>query len=402
LCEGQAGGDKANISNIGIYCGLVTGMAGPLNKSDDVSLFFPLGANWTQPLYSCASAAKAIIKTVRFKYNGTRGLEDLVILNTPNKVYGSDKERPFWAVENVQRNLSFYDPIWGLSHPRYETHQNLSTLQKDSLWLPGYSNFYLEPYDTQQNIPGANFHMTTFSQVYAINGAKGLLDYTGASSFPIYKRWFELSRNATGAAHMLNLIWTDIAANAVVGTRGWTSQLSPTNLAKRASNPGDDDALVPIYIYRRRVHFKYSYGVPAFIVCAFAIGVIIATVALSVMRKTKFGKLNKYMDHTSLARNLTAMLYPKECSQELSKKEWDRHAAKKQIMLGKERPCAADEDHESTDDDATHNNLTSQETSVVVDEHPCAADEDHETTNDDATHNNLTSQETSVVVDDDD
>jgi hypothetical protein len=66
---------------------------------------------------------------------------------------------------------------------------------------------------------------------------------------------------------MLNLIWTDIAANAVVGTRGWTSQLSPTDLAKRASNPGDNDALVPIYIYRSQVHFKYSYGV-----CAFAMG----------------------------------------------------------------------------------------------------------------------------------
>ena len=73
LCQGAGGLDLANITNLAVSCGMVFGAA---RRSDGThSLIFAPGTNWTVPLYSCATATKAVIKEVSFSYNGTEGQE---------------------------------------------------------------------------------------------------------------------------------------------------------------------------------------------------------------------------------------------------------------------------------------------------------------------------------------
>ncbi|KAM6513478.1 hypothetical protein FALCPG4_015893 [Fusarium falciforme] len=362
---GQGGGDYANISNIAVSCGLVIGMARLLDSPDTISLSYPTGTNWTQPIYSCASAAKAVIKTVTFEYNGTRGLLGLNILNITDKDYGRE-EKPLWVVESTQRNLSYYDPLWGMTNAAYEGHANTSTLRKDSLWLPGFSSRVSDaPYDDGQNLPGANFHTTGFSHVYDLPASgTEFFDYSGKSSLALHQKWFELTRNETGTAHMLNLIWTDVVTNAVVGTRGLASQLEPSNLAKRAGDSTEGTPVL-IYVYERRVLFHYLYGIPAFIVCALALTLSTATVALGLMRRTGFRKLNKYINQTSLGRSLVSLLHPEEFSQEQSKWEWEMGAAKRPIILGRERPLAAVRNKCDSRDDAAREGLLCGQNSGV-------------------------------------
>lgn len=52
-------------------------------------------------------------------------------------------------------------------------------------------------------------------------GYAGYADYSGLTAgLALYRKWQALSMNAVGAAQIVNLVWTDIAANSVVGTRG--------------------------------------------------------------------------------------------------------------------------------------------------------------------------------------
>lgn len=45
-------------------------------------------------------------------------------------------------------------------------------------------------------------------------------DCTGTTNFAMFRLWQNLSDTSSSATQILNLIWTDIAAISVVGTRG--------------------------------------------------------------------------------------------------------------------------------------------------------------------------------------
>lgn len=109
LCQGAGGEDLANITNIGAACGLVFGAA--RRKDGSESLTFEPETWWTQPLYSCASTTKAVIKTVQFKYNGTSqtNLKNLKVLNVTDKAYQSDDDKPLWGVERLNMTFEFGD-----------------------------------------------------------------------------------------------------------------------------------------------------------------------------------------------------------------------------------------------------------------------------------------------------
>ncbi|KAL4865247.1 hypothetical protein BDV12DRAFT_175013, partial [Aspergillus spectabilis] len=48
----------------------------------------------------------------------------------------------------------------------------------------------------------------------------GLMDYAGEGNLAKSRRWSTLSRSAESMTTVLNLVWTDYVANAVVGTKG--------------------------------------------------------------------------------------------------------------------------------------------------------------------------------------
>ena len=52
-----------------------------------------------------------------------------------------------------------------------------------------------------------------------------VVDYTAKSNLAVYATWQENSRNPAMVLKIINLVWTYIAANAVVGTWGWQREL---------------------------------------------------------------------------------------------------------------------------------------------------------------------------------
>jgi hypothetical protein len=158
ICQGAGGMNLANITNIGAACGLVFGAARRMDGSE--SLIFEPETWWTQPLYSCASATKAVIKTVRFKYNVTsqNDLKDIKILNVTYKVYRNDDEKPLWGVENADMTLRSMVPLWGLISPEHENAVNLSTVPIRETLL---ARIFLLRYRQTSRLPERSWHRRT-------------------------------------------------------------------------------------------------------------------------------------------------------------------------------------------------------------------------------------------------
>ncbi|EFE35047.1 uncharacterized protein ARB_06003 [Trichophyton benhamiae CBS 112371] len=306
LCTGLGGLDLANITNIAARCGLQYGA--PQRVGAGESLIFDPGSSWTVPMYSCASTIKAIIKTVDFRFNGTEdNLSSLTVMGIREKEYPNEESKPLWAVENTTMRLRDVRSLWGLVTPEsVKGDQNISTIRKESLYLPGGDSSSLGSID-YQNLPGLNFHSDALGVAYGDGSSSFSENYNGKNQLAMYRLWQELSRNASTVGKIKDLIWTDVALNAVTGTRsispdGYNKQV----LAKRDGDQADKAKRIPVTIYERRVHYKYRYGVLAFISLALIAAVFSTLILLCVLRRTGFSKARKYLDETSVGRILAA------------------------------------------------------------------------------------------------
>src|SRR5690606_5446992 len=123
------------------------------------------------------------------------------------------------------------------------------------------------------NLPGADFPFAIANTLYTSSGVSSRewpFDLIGHSDMAVFTRWQELTTTPEGTAKMINLIWTDIAGAAVVGTRGILPPLSPSSPVARRS-PQEDTRLeeqpVPVIHITPVVpltRYHTLYGIPAF------------------------------------------------------------------------------------------------------------------------------------------
>lgn len=114
-------------------CGYLYGVPEPVQQGQWA---FNLGSQWTQSLYTCASAVKASVKTVHFKSTGTSSLQDLEVVDVVDKVYDASAE-PFWAVENIRDYMvEGIDLFWGLILGDRAKNANLLVRRASEYYLP--------------------------------------------------------------------------------------------------------------------------------------------------------------------------------------------------------------------------------------------------------------------------
>lgn len=334
ICAGAGNADIANISNIATECGLMYGSPRPQNGGSSFQ-FYP-GTNWSIPLYACASTTKAVIKTVDFQFNQTDDLAGVKVIGLADKLYSDEASMPLWGVEKTNNNLSDVNAIWGLVSSPNQGNISLSTLRKESLYLPGFVNYGdVSTFRKIRNFPGTTFHLEALSSIFQI-GQSVEIDYTGKSSLALARLWQKHSHNTESAHQILNLVWTDLAANSVVGTRGMHDD---PKAVKRAE--ANDDKY-PVLKYHRRIRYRLQYAVPAIFVLILLVLILIATV-LSCLRDSGIKKLKRFLMKTSQARILTARLYGTSSPEMDSdrglwgdKKSWRETMGRKEITLSQQ------------------------------------------------------------------
>ncbi|KIY03831.1 uncharacterized protein Z520_00522 [Fonsecaea multimorphosa CBS 102226] len=134
----------------------------------------------------------------------------------------------------------------------------------------------------------------------------------------MYARWRDLSQSAAAMAKVPNLVWTDIAASMLVGTRSWNSgnQL-PANLQKRdddgTNSTGGDQAIVPVTVYQRQIRYHWRFAIPAFLALARFLVMVSAALVSVVSGKGLSARVRHNLFHLLSVRLLGEMQYSGEC-----------------------------------------------------------------------------------------
>lgn len=291
--------------------------------SDSVRL--EQGSEWALPLYYCASASRALVKTVSFSVDNTTSLAGIKVTSIAEKEYRDASEYPIWAVENTGRNMSTVKPLWGLVDSEDESPlEDISFKAHPHLWLAGYEFFPDDEGkgDAFQNIAGLQFHSMALGVAYSV-GRFDDITYSGAGSLPMYNRWMELTRSPEGMAKVISLIWTDVSANAVVGTRGQMPRGEPPGLApaykgrsedgkkkKRAesADQGGEDAFANVRVVEHKVRYRIPYAIPAFITLALLLGTLGFALAALVTRHATPRRIRWFLTRLSAGRIMAATL----------------------------------------------------------------------------------------------
>jgi hypothetical protein len=255
--------------------------------------------------------------------------------------------------------LSEAQPLWGILPPNTAAippslANNLTTTRLPSLRLPGIltsttsllltSNDY-NPSRLGQYLPAVDFYGQALQNAFTIRrpgsvGYEGYADYSGMTGLALYKKWQALSKSAEGAAEIVKLVWTDIAANSVVGTRGWGLDGSPegadggVGAVRKKRDANGDDAVVLVTVYRRRVRYRLPYMAPAVVVLALAVGVLGTWLVLLVMGRTGPAKMRRFLDATSPGRILGGFLWPGKAATVGRTDEWVKTVGTRVVVVG--------------------------------------------------------------------
>ncbi|KAI9931181.1 hypothetical protein ASPWEDRAFT_166871 [Aspergillus wentii DTO 134E9] len=344
MCQKYLGDADTNINNILISCGYMYGA--PQRRDGGSPTVFDSGSQWSKPLHVCATATKAVIKTATLNYNGTKGLKSLTVSDLHDKIYSSPAEWPLWGVEDVG-NISTSigsAPVWGLISADNQAHPNVSAVRQESLYLTGRHGALDSVFMAQQtdNLPAAEFLNLAMSGAYGVgyfpstgaSESSPLVDYSGSTQMAMWARWQSLSESALSASKIINLIWTDFAASAVVGRKG---VLGPGNTATT-----NTIAVVP---FERRVQYNLPYAIPAIITGVFLLAISVAAVVICVIARVSIALIRKQMNRASSGRILTTFMYPGESEMDTASKDWSNKMGKTMIALPEEAVATTELSH---------------------------------------------------------
>lgn len=123
----------------------------PSQILDGQTYRYDLNSNWTQQLFTCASAIKASVKTVTFSSNATSdstNLSALRVLDVQPRNY-SQGNLPVWAIEKADDyGIEDITLLWGLVNESQVSNLNFETRRTAELYL------------------SAATHQVTFGQIY--------------------------------------------------------------------------------------------------------------------------------------------------------------------------------------------------------------------------------------------
>ncbi len=355
---------NSNMSSVAVGCGLVYGA--PRTENGKTALFYDPGTKLSMAIYSCASAVKVSIKTFSLRYNGTEGLKSLHV-DSIEDYSGSSLH---WGIENnnARKDLDIDSapPIWGLVSSDAQPSKELDVITSPHLYLPGVTGAFsgLSSIGTD-NMPGLDFPTDALSTIYRGDlgdSTVGTGDYSGKTSFAMFTKWQQLMSSANGVAKIIDLIYTDLSANGLVGTKSWLKESNDipggedsttangNNKIKRQSTTtsagaAQATARVPVRIYNHRIKYNYLFGIPAYF--SLLVSVLVGTLTLLYLLsgRTSLSKTRKYLNVTSPGRIITSFVYAGESEPQVSTSRWKAGTGARKVRMGERtgwRPVAVE------------------------------------------------------------
>jgi hypothetical protein len=300
---------------------------------------------------------KASVKTITFSSNGTNSttsLSNLRVLSVQPKNY-TQATLPSWGIEKADGySVEEIDLFWGLVNESQVDSSKFEIRRAAELYLPAanhkvtfghiYDSFaagqafaasWNSVYKYAAAVSGAaiNFIPRYFSAPTTVIVTDMILNcsFSGENNYGLTLKYRELSKSPEGAAKILNLIWTDLAAFVTVGTKtGFETgtQSSPPLMKRSAAQP---DILGQRDVHRRVRIIEYKdirYAIPAFIVGGlFVLGAVCA-ILFGIFGIVPWRLLKHLVNQTSMGRTATQLMEPEAAAPTATTKEWSETAGK--------------------------------------------------------------------------
>lgn len=324
-CTGKVN-DASDSNDYNVECGYFFGF--PSRTDGGSSLEEEPGSTWKLPIYTCAGAVKASVKTVSYGINGT-SVKDLEVIDVRDKSYANKSQYPLWAFED--RWYPGYDgaytaPLWGIVDDSYEGTKGYNFSRRPELYLPFvYSTLV---WDSSGNSEKPLDSLAGVVAPFAILGdvlqkALGVItrnsrgpQYNGGSNLVLRSKWSSLSTSSEGVERILRLIWTDMMASTTVGTntRGVIPPSPPAtddnkkikraNTDSSASSGGGSGRGNPgtITVYTRRITYDMRYAIPAIILIVIWLLIIVAALISGVVHRHLLSNMRQMLNDTSVGR----------------------------------------------------------------------------------------------------
>ncbi|KAJ3475371.1 hypothetical protein NLG97_g9483 [Lecanicillium saksenae] len=341
-CEGRFNTDATPPRQSNVICGQMFGI--PERTDNGETLLRDPGSKWKMPINTCAGALKASIRTVSFASNGSSSLELVKVTASKEKSYASAKEYPVWAYEDFGQyqktpNASTI-PLWGLVDSSYSGTLGYNFIQSPFFYLPQISEYAYgsngAPYDMSA-AAAAPLGILRIAMQGVNSGGAGS-SYTGSESVALSNKWRLLSEKTGSQAAALRLIWTDLMANAVLGTNGG---FSPPAQDGHASDDFGQRTVVP---FKRRIVYDMRYAIPAIIALAVWAALLLGALVMTCVRPGMYTRLRHMLNDTCVGRVATNHMQDRKPLSRASTKEWQKNAGGVQIVLGEsELPSVDDE-----------------------------------------------------------
>ncbi|KAF9468303.1 hypothetical protein BDZ94DRAFT_778312 [Collybia nuda] len=269
-CRGFGGLDTANISNVGVQCGM---FAGPPLRVDGGDERIPsLNSTWSQTLHVCASATRASIQTVNFSTNTSKEFSDLQIARV------ASNKSVLWAVEKTSLKIGDVDLFWGHVADKYESDSSLWTVRSPSLYVPAGS---ADIWGITVSGQPSTIPAIAWSKVYETVSD---LNYDGKNNYALLNKWQSLLAKdpELGHAQIHNLIWTDIFANNLVGME------THSTLVVQNLEPS--------------VTYDLRYGIPLLVLLVIWVPSLVVSIYLLLFGSLKVSYIRDFLDHTAVGR----------------------------------------------------------------------------------------------------
>jgi hypothetical protein len=283
-------------------------------------------------LYTCASAVKITVKTATFFHNGTSdSIERLAIKDVKEKEYKDEEEMPLWGVEDWSLGLAQFKPIWGIVDPVFKDFRNISTLRAPSLYMLGsaqdnvFGTSGFNPAFSEMNLPGSIVPISALSTI-ANNrdSTEPVIDFTAQRSMSLWLKWKELSASEDSMPLVFKLLWNDLAASALVGSKGV--------LGARNQEP-DQAARVRLIPTVHKVKYQWAFSIPAFILVLLVGLISVGVLGAAVIGKSSLDLLRHRLKQVAVGRLLTTVFHPDSSSLIMSPSAWSDANGEKQLDM---------------------------------------------------------------------
>lgn len=335
--KGYSGGDKMNISTIGMVGGLMLGLGQIVNEnglisSDTRDYSMNPGTTYSHSLLACMSAVKASVRTVHFRLNGTALVSNLVVADAQPVTYSSQAEWPTWAMEKSDRNISEFNPFWGVIPNSLRDTPGLDVVKRPDFYIPAGMNSYWSTsgiiFGGGDGAAGTDAPFKAFAEVFSGNGGYGKpssgADYSGADNWFLYMKWMNLSRNQETTGRIIDYVWTDLMANAVVGS---TSLLESVN---------SNVSLKTVTQYYSGVGYDWRYATPAFVMMALYGSLFMFCVFMRATKRLRLDEVRHMLNQTAAGRAMTTERFKASDKADLAPtKEWVKMRGDELVLVGR-------------------------------------------------------------------